>query len=50
MQPFALPSLPTAMLYDNMVLPLPIIELKEKKKCCKKYKKGKRCKNCPKKD
>jgi hypothetical protein len=21
-----------------------------KKKCCKKYKKGKRCKDCPKKD
>jgi len=23
-------------------------EFKKKKKCCKKYKKGKRCKNCPK--
>lgn len=22
---------------------------KKKEKCCKKYKKGKRCKNCPKK-
>jgi hypothetical protein len=27
---------------------LPIIEGKKmKKKCCKKYKKGKRCKRCP---
>jgi hypothetical protein len=25
-------------------------EFKKKKKCCKKYKTGKRCKNCPKKD
>jgi hypothetical protein len=34
----------------NMVLPLPVLQLKDKKKCCKKYKKGKRCKSCPKKD
>ena len=27
--------------------PLPIVEAKKKKKCCKKYKKGKRCKKCP---
>ncbi len=33
----------------KMVLSLPVIEFKNKKKCCKKYKKGKRCKNCPKK-
>lgn len=32
---------------DNFIA-LPIIELKEKKKCCKKYKKGKRCGSCPK--
>lgn len=28
--------------------PLPLLEGKKlKKKCCKKFKKGKRCKNCP---
>lgn len=28
--------------------PLPLLEGKKvKKKCCKKYKKGKRCKSCP---
>ncbi len=28
--------------------PLPIAQAKkDKKKCCKKHKKGKRCKNCP---
>jgi hypothetical protein len=28
--------------------PLPVVEAKKrKKKCCKKYKKGKRCKGCP---
>jgi len=28
--------------------PLPLIEGKKlKKKCCKKFKKGKRCKKCP---
>lgn len=33
----------------SMQLPLPVIELKSKKKCCKKYKKGKKqCKKCPK--
>lgn len=26
---------------------LPIVEGKKKKKCCHKYKKGKRCKKCP---
>jgi hypothetical protein len=33
----------------EMLFPLPVLESKDKKKCCKKYKKGKRCKNCPKK-
>lgn len=33
-----------------MVLPLKVIQFSCKKKCCKKYKKGKRCKSCPKKD
>ncbi len=28
---------------------LPVVEEKKKKKCCKKFKKGKRCKKCPKK-
>lgn len=33
----------------SMHFPLPVIELKLKKKCCKKYKKGKKaCKKCPK--
>jgi len=35
---------------NQVVLPfaLPIIQGKKlKKKCCKKYKKGKRCKRCP---
>ena len=27
--------------------PLPVVQAKSKKKCCKKYKKGKRCKKCP---
>lgn len=27
---------------------LPVIQCKKKKKCCKKYKKGDRCKKCPK--
>lgn len=31
----------------RLPFPLPIIEAKSKKKCCKKYKKGKRCKKCP---
>ncbi len=26
---------------------LPIVQPKKKKKCCKKYKKGKRCGRCP---
>ncbi|MCO6462341.1 MAG: hypothetical protein J5I59_13135 [Saprospiraceae bacterium] len=26
---------------------LPIVQSKKKKECCKKYKKGKRCKSCP---
>jgi hypothetical protein len=34
-----------------MPAPIPVgelkIEAKKKKKCCKKYKKGKRCKKCP---
>lgn len=29
------------------IFPLPIVQTKKKKKCCKKYKKGKRCKKCP---
>ncbi len=33
---------------SRLAFPLPIIEGKKmKKKCCKKYKKGKRCKRCP---
>jgi hypothetical protein len=39
-------GLPTVM--PSEFLPLPIVELKKgKKKCCKKYKKGKRCGSCP---
>ncbi len=26
---------------------LPVVQPKKKKKCCKKFKKGKRCKSCP---
>lgn len=26
---------------------LPVVQQKQKKKCCKKYQKGKRCKKCP---
>ena len=26
---------------------LPVVAAKHKKKCCKKYKKGKRCRSCP---
>ena len=36
--------------FENMVLlpfPLQVIQAKKKKKCCKKFKKGKRCKKCP---
>lgn len=29
---------------------LPVVQEKKKKKCCKKYKDGKRCKKCPKKE
>ncbi len=35
---------------NQVILPfaLPIVQGKKlKKKCCKKYKKGKRCKRCP---
>ena len=35
---------------NRIILPfaLPIVQGKKmKKKCCKKYKKGKRCKRCP---
>jgi hypothetical protein len=35
---------PTAV---RLPFPLPVVEAKKKKKCCKKYKKGKRCKKCP---
>jgi hypothetical protein len=31
----------------NMLHPLPVLSFGKKKKCCKKYKKGKRCKSCP---
>jgi hypothetical protein len=34
----------------DMILPLKVIQFSCKKKCCKKYKKGKRCKSCPKND
>ncbi len=33
----------------NSFFRLPVVQEKKKKKCCKKYKKGKRCKKCPKK-
>jgi hypothetical protein len=33
----------------NGFFQLPVVQQKKKKKCCKKYKKGKRCKKCPKK-
>jgi hypothetical protein len=37
---------PTAL---RLPFPLPVIQSKsKKKKCCKKYKKGKACKSCPK--
>ncbi len=33
----------------RLPFPLPVIQMKDgKKKCCKKYKKGKACKKCPK--
>jgi len=32
----------------TLLFPLPVVAAKAKKKCCKKYKKGKRCKKCPK--
>ena len=40
---------------DTMLFPLPVLAsagtfAKKKKKCCKKYKKGKRCKSCPGRD
>lgn len=31
----------------SLPFPLPIAQMKKKKKCCRKYKKGKRCKKCP---
>jgi hypothetical protein len=31
----------------GVLFPLPLVSAKSKKKCCKKYKKGKRCKKCP---
>ena len=32
----------------RLPFPLPVIQAKDdKKKCCKKFKKGKRCKKCP---
>ena len=31
----------------RLPFPLPIVEAKKKKKCCKKFKKGKRCRSCP---
>ncbi len=31
----------------KMAHPLPVLQPAKKKKCCKKYKKGKRCKKCP---
>ncbi len=33
---------------SGLPFPLPVIQGKKlKKKCCKKFKKGKRCKKCP---
>lgn len=37
---------PMPMATDSLLLPPPSLPLK--KKCCKSYKQGKRCKNCPK--
>lgn len=33
----------------NAFFQLDVVQEKKKKKCCKKYKKNKRCKKCPKK-
>ena len=33
--------------YRHLPFPLPVVQAKSKKKCCKKHKKGKRCKSCP---
>lgn len=40
---------PTDLTNPQAHLPywLPIVSSKKKKKCCKKFKKGKRCKKCP---
>lgn len=37
-----------AKFHQHLPYWLPIIQPKKKKKCCKKYKKGKRCGRCPK--
>ena len=34
---------------QHVYFDLPLLAGESKKKCCKKYKKGKRCKDCPKK-
>lgn len=33
--------------FNHLPFWLPIVQPKKKKKCCKKHKKGKRCKSCP---
>jgi hypothetical protein len=40
--------LPPEHLLASLPFWLPVIQPKNKKKCCKKYKKGNRCKKCPK--
>ncbi len=32
---------------DDSFFGLPVLQYEMKKKCCKKFKKGKRCKKCP---
>ncbi len=33
--------------YGLLPYSLPVLQAKKKKKCCKKFKKGKRCNKCP---
>lgn len=35
------------ILHTEVRYPCPVVQGKLKKKCCKKFKKGKRCKKCP---
>jgi hypothetical protein len=36
-----------AKFYTHLPYALPVIQPKKKKKCCKKFRKGNRCKCCP---